>query len=295
MKSLVFGLMFLCFSVSAETIKIYSPYSSGHSGTTAMMRILEQANAQQKIYNFILEPKPGGNQIIAVKAIDPENSLAIIAAAFVENTNTGKLNAGDYTPIHSLGVACWVGMSNTNLQTESEIIVGTVGIGNATHLTALAIGQKYKKDVRYIGFKSNNDAILNLAGNNGINFSIDRYELYQAMKTKNQNLKLVGASCPTRMPEEPNLKTFKEMGIETPYVFNITVAHKDMNNTRKKAISTILNQATIEVGQKEIYKLSSMKPPIFDGISDKEFYDKSVALVTNLQNKYKKQIEQATK
>lgn len=295
MKSLLFGLLLLCFNVSAETIRIYSPYSPAHSGTPAMLRIVDQANKNQSIYKFVLEFKPGGNQIIAVKAIDPDNTLAIIAPAYVENVNSGKLNASDYVPVHSLGDACWVGITNAPLAGRKELVAGGVGFGNAAHLTSLALGDKYKFDVRYIVFKSNNDALVNMAGNNGVDFVIDKYEAYESLKLKNSKLQLVAASCPKRIPQEPKLKTFKEIGIEAPYVFNITIAHKDMHKTRQKAISNILNQATLDVGEKEIFKLSAMRPPIFDKISDKEFYDKSVALVTSMQIKYKKQIEQASK
>lgn len=294
MKYLLSLLLFVVSTVSAETIRIYSPYSPGHSGTPAMLRIIDQANKNQSIYKFVLEFKPGGNQIIAVKSLD-ENSLAIIAPAYVENVNSGKLNASDYVPVHSLGDACWVGITNAPLAGRKELVTGGVGFGNAAHLTALALGDKYKFDVRYIVFRSNNDALVNMAGNNGVDFVIDKYEAYESLKIKNDKLRLVAASCPKRIPQEPKLKTFKEIGIEAPYVFNITVAHKDMNNTRKKAISNILNQATVEIGEKEIFKLSAMRPPIFDKISDKEFYDKSVALVTSMQIKYKKQIEQASK
>jgi hypothetical protein len=295
MKYLLSILAFISTTVfSSETIRIYSPYSPGHSGTPAMLRIIDQANKNQSIYKFVLEFKPGGNQIIAVKSLD-ENSLAIIAPAYVENVNSGKLNASDYVPVHSLGDACWVGITNAPLAGRKELVTGGVGFGNAAHLTALALGDKYKFDVRYIVFRSNNDALVNMAGNNGVDFVIDKYEAYESLKIKNDKLRLVAASCPKRIPQEPKLKTFKEIGIEAPYVFNITVAHKDMNNTRKKAISNILNQATVEIGEKEIFKLSAMRPPIFDKISDKEFYDKSVALVTSMQIKYKKQIEQASK
>ena len=57
---------------SAETISIASPYAANHSGTAAMYRIIEQANRDQSRYNFILEFKPGGEQIIAVKHMDDQ-------------------------------------------------------------------------------------------------------------------------------------------------------------------------------------------------------------------------------
>ena len=40
---------------SAETITIASPYAANHSGTAAMYRIIEQANRDQSLYNFIVE------------------------------------------------------------------------------------------------------------------------------------------------------------------------------------------------------------------------------------------------
>jgi hypothetical protein len=294
MKYILSLLVFITTSAfSAEVIKIYSPYSPSHSGTPAMHRIIDEANSSQNIYKFVLEFKPGGQQIIAVRSIEPENSLAIIAPAFVENVASGKLNADDYIPVHSLGDACWVGISNGPMAGRKELVVGGVGIGNSAHLTSLALGDKYKFDVRYIVFKSNNDALINMTGNNGVDFVIDKYEAYEAMKTKNSKLQLVAASCPTRIPQQPKLKTFKELGITAPYVFNIAVAHKDMSTTRRKAISKVLNDATLKVGQQTIFNLSAMRPPIFDNISDDQFYEKSVSLVRNLQQKYSSKINES--
>jgi tripartite-type tricarboxylate transporter receptor subunit TctC len=293
MKYLFSLLLFISTTAFAATpVKIYTPYGPGHSGTPAMLRIIDEANSSQSAYKFILEFKPGGNQIIALKSMD-ENSLAIIAPAYVENVASGKINESDYVPIHALGDACWVGISNGSLSGRKELVVGGVGFGNATHLTALALGDKYKFSVKYVIFKSNNDALINMTGNNGVDFVIDKYEAYESMKTKNKNLTLVAASCPTRMPQVKNLKTFKEIGIVAPYVFNITVAHKDMNSVQRKAIAIILNSATAKIGQREIYNLSGMAPPLFDSISAEDFYDKSTNMVRLLQLKYKEKIAKA--
>lgn len=274
---------------ASETIKIYSPYSPGHSATPALFRVVDEANTRQSIYKFIVEFKPGGNQIIAVKSLD-ENSLAIIAPAYVENIESGKLNEKDYVPVYAFGDACWAVLTNKPLNNAKEIVVGGVGFGNAAHLTALALGEKYKFDVRYIIFKSNNDALINMAGNNGVEFVIDKYEAYDSLKIKNDKITMIAASCPSRLPQAPNIKTLKEQGIDAPFVFNIAIAHKDMPQARKVAITNILNSATIAVGQPEIFKLSAMRPPIFDGIDAEQFYGKSVALVRNLQIKYKDKI-----
>lgn len=295
MKSLIISvLLLLSITVdAAENIKIFSPYSPGHSATPAMLRIIDEANSFQNIYKFSIEFKPGGNQIIAVKSLDNSSSLAIIAPAFVENVASGQLNQSDYVPVYALGDACWAVITNKSLKAQQEFTVGGVGYGNAAHLTALALGDRYKFSVRYIVFKSNNDALINMAGNNGIEFVIDRFESYAALKTKNDKMNMIAASCPTRLPQASNVPTLKELGITAPYIFNIIVAHKDMPKGRQLAIAKILESAADKLGAEEIYRLSAVRPPQFDKISTEIFYEKSVSTVRNLQNKYKTQIEQS--
>jgi len=291
LTSLVFGTLFSLSVSASEVVRIYSPYSPTHSGTPAMFKIIDEANKSQNIYKFILEFKPGGNQVIALKSMD-ENSLAIIAPAFVENVNKGLIKEEDYIPIHTIGDACWTVITNGPIKGIKEVTVGGVGFGNAAHLTALALGEKFGFKVRYIVFKSNNDALVNMAGNNGVIMVIDRYEAYESMKTKNPNLEAFAASCPVRLPQAPKLKTLGENGIKAPYVFNITVAHKDMNSVKRRAIAIILNDAQNRVGADEIFKLSGMKVPTE---SAEEFYKSSVSVVRILQTKYRKEIEEASK
>lgn len=283
----------LCFAGIAhatETIKIYSPYSPGHSATPALFKVVDEANSMQSIYKFVVEFKPGGNQVIAVKSLD-ENSIAIIAPAYVENVAAGRLNEADYIPVYAFGDACWAVVTNKPLTKQKEFVVGGVGFGNAAHLTALALGEKHKFDVRYIVFRSNNDALVNMAGNNGVEFVIDKYEGYEALRTKNPKMQMVAASCPTRLPQEPKIKTLKEMGIDAPYIFNIAIAQRNMSEARRKAIGIILTTATNKVGEEEIFKLSAMRPPQFDNVSTEEFYSNSIKQVRRLQKKYQQQID----
>ena len=75
MKNIILGILFtISFNVYAtESVKIYSPYSPGHSATPAMLKIIDEANSSQNTYKFTLEFKPGGNQVIAVKSLDNQN------------------------------------------------------------------------------------------------------------------------------------------------------------------------------------------------------------------------------
>jgi tripartite-type tricarboxylate transporter receptor subunit TctC len=295
MKILSLVAVFLMsFTVNAtENIKIFSPYSPGHSATPAMLKIIDEANNSQNIYKFSLEFRPGGNQMIAVRALDNSNSLAIIAPAFVENVASGQLNEKDYVPVYALGDACWAVVTNKPLKGQQEFVVGGVGYGNAAHLTALALGEKHKFSVRYIVFKSNNDALINMAGDNGIEFVIDRFESYENLKSKNPKMTMIAASCPNRLLQAPSVPTLKEIGIDAPYIFNIIIAHKDMPKGRQTAISKILEAATEKIGEKEIYKLSAVRPSQFNNQTVDQFYNKSISTVKTLQNKYKLQIEQS--
>jgi hypothetical protein len=299
MKSFLAVLVFLFggfAAQAAELIKIYSPYSPAHSATPALRKIIDEANLSQEKFKFVLEFKPGGNQIIALKSIEKdESSLAIIAPAFVENVDGGKLIESDYRPVYALGDACWAVVVNKPLKGSKEFIVGGVGYGNAAHLTALALGEKYKFNVRYVIFKSNYDALVNMAGDNGIEFVIDRYEGYENLKDQNKKLRMVAASCPKRLPQAPEIPTLLELGIKAPYIFNIIVAHKDMLGSKSTEIGKILDSATLKIGQDEIFKISALRPPVFDKISADDFYNRSVSLVRSLQVKYRSQIEESKK
>lgn len=288
--------------IASETISIQSPYSANHSGTPAMYKIIDMANKSQSRYNFILEFKPGGEQIIAVRALEENtnNRLAIVAPKFVEHTESGKLKINDYVPVHALGDACWAVIANVgnaqqgvaSLRGQKELTVGGVGFGNAAHLTSLQLAEKYGFKVRYITFKSNYDALVNIAGDNGINMVIDRVASYHQFQDKTPNIKLLGMSCPTRHPDAPKVKTLAEQGITAPFVFNVTVAHRNMDAARRVELGKILQDATRHVGKQEIQRLSDMTPPVFDNVDINLYYNNSVGLVRTLLNKHKHQINQ---
>jgi tripartite-type tricarboxylate transporter receptor subunit TctC len=227
--------------------------------------------------------------------MEPKNSLAVIAPAYVEHISTGKLDERNYVPVYALGDACWAVVTSKPLTGQREFVVGGVGIGNAAHLTSLLLGERHKFDVRYVVFKSNNDALLNMAGNNGVEFVIDKYEAFEALSTKNSKMRMVAASCPNRLPQAPQIKTLKEQGIPAPYIFNIIVAHQDMPEARRRAIGIILDQATLKLGKDEIFRLSAIQSPIFAGVSAQDFYTQSVNNVKSLQKKFQSHIESAAK
>lgn len=287
------------WSTSREHISIITPYTPGHSGTAAMHKIIEEANQAQKKYHFALDSRPGGNQSIALNLISqsPQTQVAIIAASFVDNFQSGLVRRELYVPLWSLGDACWAVYSlggtsgNVNsLRGVREITAGSAAIGNATHLTSLVIGEKLNIAVRFVAFKSANEALINMTGNNGVTFTIDRAENYEAFRPKNDKLTLVAMSCPQRHPAYPEIPTLREQGFDTPYVFNTVMAHREMDVKKQAEISEILHSATKTVGAAWILKNSGFVPPQFKNITAKQHLDNSVDLLIKLRSKYSKDI-----
>lgn len=288
--------------MAAETIHIQSPYSPSHSGTPAMLKIIDQANSSQDRYRFLLEYRPGGEQLIAINHLEkaPHNRLAIIAPKFVEHVESGKVNEQDFLPVHALGDACWAVISNLgstpmgikNLQGINELVVGGVGIGNATHITSLQLAEKYGFKVRYVPFRSNFDALVLMVSDGSINMVLDRVINYHQYQEKSPALKMLAMSCPTRHPSAPDLPTLKEQGIEAPYVFNITVAHKLMDEKKRQEITEILADSTKTLGVNEIRKLSDMIPPYFTNTDLEKYHHDSISMMRKMIKKHQDKIRE---
>lgn len=287
-------------SMATETITIMSPYSASHTGTPAMFRIINEANSQQKDYNFILEFRPGGEQIIAVNALkeQPATRLAIVAPKFVEHVQSGRLNRADYVPIHAVGDACWAVITNVgnsrqgiaSLKDNKELTVGGVGVGNAAHITALELAERYGFQIRYIPFKSNFDALVLLVSDQSINMVLERVGSYLQYREKNPRVTVLGMSCPRRHPDLPNVPTLAEQKLPAPYVFNVTVAHVGMPEAKRRQLSQILDGATRSVGAQEIFRLSDMTPPMFNNLTTETYFQLRFDYMKQMLQKHKEQI-----
>lgn len=289
--------------MAQEVITIYSPYSAGHGGNIAFQQVLVRANADQKKYLFVMEAKPGAQGVIALKAMDeyPQSRLAIIHAAFLDNIETGLLKEEDYRAVHGIGDACWAVISSTatrsgdlsSIAGTKEITAGSVGFGNVSHLTAMAIAEKYNLSSRFIVFKSNYDAVINMVGNHGVNFAIERLSVVRQFEKINPNIKSIAMSCPTRHSADPKLKTLKEQGIDIPSVFNIVMANQQMSDQKRLTIGIILDEATKKVGLDAIQHLSDMRSPVFDNVSAQAFYNQRISSIRYLRDRYRKEIDKA--
>jgi tripartite-type tricarboxylate transporter receptor subunit TctC len=306
MKFIIAALVaiFASATVAQEIIQIKSPYPANHSGHAAVHRMIQKVNELQNKFTLVLELKPGGQGVIALKSMDqtPLNAISIIHAPFVENSLSGKIEESDYVPISSLGSACWFLISKVGNEAEGlasltkhpgDVVIGAPGIGSATHLTVLAIAEKINRPIRYVSFKSAAEANLLIAGDHDVNFGIAALNEMQNLQRVNSNIKPLAAHCSHRHAKLPTVRTTAEQGIDAPFVFNTFVASKNMPAERRQQLATLLDRAMRELGEDTIMQLSDFSPPMFRNQSAQQFHSAQVATLKRMLAKHKNDIAMA--
>lgn len=305
MKQLLYILLivFVKFSsaVAAEKIIILNPQGPTHSGTSQLLKVVEVANLMQSKYQFIIEFKVGGFESIALREVltNEQKYIATMTNASAEAVDKNFIDLKNYSIIFSQGDSCWVVIVNTGRQSENlnsvknlnELIVGGPAIGGATHITALEIGNKYNIPVKYVVFKSNFDALVNLAANNGVNFIIERVKNYKQFQEKNPGMHILAMSCPSRTTQLPDTPTLLEYGIDAPFIWQQIVSGKNMEPKRRQELSDILAKATIAIGQQEILDISDQIPPIFNNVDSARHYKNSWDKLQNLRSKWRSKFD----
>jgi len=286
--------------LAQEKITVYFNANASQPNYPVYLRMLDVANKNQKKYQFNIELKPGANGLLAVRAMDqsPENSLATQAPSFVENARSGAINDRDYVAVAAQGDACWAVITNVgdtargiaSLRGQREITVGGTGFGNVAHLTALTMGEQLGFDVRYIVYKANYDALVNMAGGEKLNFTIERVQNYQTFKARNPNLQILGMSCAKRHPQMPEVKTLAEQGIAVPTIFFVTIANVKMPEAKRKEIEKILAQAQSELGAEYLMDLADLQPP---SIPPQRYFEQKINQIRVPLARYQDQIEAA--
>lgn len=302
---LIFTTILSVNAVAAEKILISNAQGPQQSMTPQFLRIIERANANQNLYQFVVEFKQGGYESIAVKHMleDPRNRLATITNSVVEGIDRGFVQEQDITPVFSFGDSCWtvitsIGKDGQGLASIAndprvrEITGGGPAPGGAAHLTALEVATKYKLPVRYILYKSNIEALVNMVGDeNSVNFVVERAQNYTQFREKSSRVNALAVSCPTRHPRIPNVKTLAEQGIDAPYIWNFLVASSKMPVDKRRAIEDIITRATRDIGAETLFELSDIQSPIFRGVTTEDHYNQSLTKLKKARKKWETQIK----
>lgn len=288
------------------TITVVIGAAANQSNVPLMLKILDTANQIQDQYLLRPEFKPGGQGVVAVKYMDqePQTRIASLANSFIENVKAGHLVEKDYVPVNALGDACWAVITNigdtkrgiASLQDVrgQEITVGGTGFGNAAHLTSLMLAERYGFRVKYVVYKSNYDALINMVSDNTINFVLERVVNYQQLREKNPRLQILGMNCPQRSPAMPEVRTLREQGIgATPMVFNVFAANRSMDAARRADIGRILDRAQAQVGRDAMLSMADVLAPQFDNIGAEEYFKNRMDMMRTLTTRYQTQIDQS--
>lgn len=291
-----------------ETITVVNAQGPTQSMTPQILALVDEANKSQTRYHFALEFKPGAFESIGVRYTleSPKNRVVTITNSVVEAETRGLTDLSKLEPIFSHGSACWAVITNFG-KTEAgldsikdnppkEITLGGPAIGGAAHLIGLEIGKRYNIPVRYIVYRSNADALLNMvADDNSVNMVVDRVINYKQFAPKNQKLQVLGLSCPQRHPDLPNVKTLTEQKIVSPYIFHFTLASKEMSKETQEDIAEIFKKATLSLGQKKLFELGDFIAPVFYKTDTNTHYNNSISILKTFRERYKTDIENSSK
>lgn len=303
-KKLFALLLVVATAASArETITVVIPASPSQSSTPLTLKVIDKANELQTKYNFVPEFKPGANGVLAIKHMDtsPHNRVVGVAPAFVENARSGMINENDYVAISAGGDVCWAVITNVGDSQRGtasledlrgrEIVVGGTGFGNAAHITSLLLAEKYGFRVKYVVFKANFDAVVNMVGNNGVSMALESINTYNQFKDKQPKLQMLGFNCTVRSSQAPELKTLREQGINAPMIWNLTMANKSMDEERRREVGSVLEEATKSIGAREFADVAGLYPPVFRGVKPEEFAQRRIGLQKELVKRFEKEIE----
>lgn len=179
MKRIIATLIscFLVMSVAhADTIKVPSiwGFAIGSTQGNYFRALLEQANQDQKKYQFVFEHKPGAGGSIATKTALDTTGPVILAhtAAFYVRPNLypeTPYRFDQFQPILVQGTAPAVlmtkGKTLDQLLKQPRITIGTAGAGSSSHFIAETM-KKYIRgpEVTMVHFKDTNEAYLNVMG-----------------------------------------------------------------------------------------------------------------------------------
>lgn len=296
MKKLFLLLAFLMSTAYAqETITVVNAQGPTQSMTPQILAVIDEANKIQNKYKFLLEFKPGGFESIGVREVleNPKNKVVTITNSVVEAESRGLADLNKLEPVFSHGSACWAVITNfSEKNMPKEITIGGPAIGGAAHLIGLEIGKKHNVPVRYVVYRSNADALIQMvADDNSVNMVVDRVVNYKQFVSKNPKLQVLGLSCPERHPELLQVKTLTEQKINAPYIFHFTMASKDMPKNVQNDIADIFQKATLSLGKAKLFELGDFISPTFTKQDSKTHYANSIRILKSAREKYSTDIK----
>ena len=305
-RQLLIMVIAMAIAISAaarETIGIAFPYAPTHSIAPLFFPLIDGLNAKQNKYNFVLEAKPGANGIIALQHMNqsPNNRIAVIAAAFVDNVDDGKIRESDYVHIVGLGNMCQSVAFRDGDEVQGiksiqgkvkDLTLGGVAWGNSSHLIGLNIGEMLNIPVRNIVFKSNREGLMNMFNDDGVNYVFDgTAQIRNVPSLAKITPKILAVACDKRLKELPTVKTLDEQGITAPGPWAAITTNRSMTDSRRQEVAKLIEDELKIIGEEKVQQLSTLKPLVFTKQSLDSFYEKKASAARAHLARYRTMID----
>ena len=255
-KILIILLALVTSTVSAQTVvPIYWPFALASSATNYVRLVIDQANKDQKKYNFILEHKPGAGGSIAVKAASLNSGLVLVAhtsSFFVRpliNPNEGSYNFKDFNPVliqctgqpHVIVSSKY--KSFEELKQQKFLTIGAL-FGSLTELQARQLQKSLPNtEVTIVGFQGTPEITQQVLAKN-LDLGVD-LPLSALQWVESNRLNIIGTSGTILFNK--NLPTFSKLGIngfENLVANNLIVAHSKIKPEIVAELHDILQYAS---------------------------------------------------
>jgi tripartite-type tricarboxylate transporter receptor subunit TctC len=237
--------------------------------------LLEQANLDQKKYQFVPEHKPGAGGSIAAAYVNNNERLALLGTAtafFVRpylHDNAGY-TFDQFKPVYLIANSpLALTTKSKDLKTilaQDKISIGTAGPGSGTHLFALKFKAHHpNKEVVVVPYKSSTEALQDVLGGH-----IDlAYEFLGDAEAR--GVKILGITGTKKIKNYPMLKdTVHPDNAEFIGIYHVLVK-KDVPDEVVRELREIFNKAEKSARFQELYKSDySFKPTLK---TDKDYTD----------------------
>jgi tripartite-type tricarboxylate transporter receptor subunit TctC len=215
----------------AKPVRIVFPYSAG-GPVDVLLRALAMRMSETMGQQFVVENRPGANEIIAAEAVAraaPDGYTLLFASDAVFSLNPhlySKLPYDankDFAPIARVINAYLMLVGRTELPPKDlkelfayikanngKISYGSVGLGSVNHLSMSWLANQQGLEMIHVPFKGVGPMVQEIAAN--------RLDLAFAVVggalpfLKANQVKAYAVSAPTRMAVIPNVPTFTELG-----------------------------------------------------------------------------------
>jgi tripartite-type tricarboxylate transporter receptor subunit TctC len=283
-KLLVILLASLTFTVNAQTVvPIYWPFGIASAQANHIRSVIEQANKDQKKYNFILEHKPGAGGSIAVKAVASHNGIVLTShtssffiSPMVQPDN--GYNFKDFTPVLIQCVNQPTFITSSKYKSFEEIQKQKfLSVGVAGSFTELQGKQLQKSlpntEVTIVRFLGTPEARFQVLAKNidlGVDFPLGAIPLIEANK-----LNVIGSSGNIIFDKKyPVFSKFGISGFENLVMGSMILTSSNVKTEIITELHNILNYASRAPELNEAYEKDFCKKSDLSLQQSNELYKK---------------------